>query len=303
MPDDAWTSAMRAGDFAGAWRISDTVLARRVARGERCQRAPRHLQFIWRGAPLAGRRVLVRCYHGLGDTLQFVRFAAPLARVAAETVFWVQPALLGLVARVPGVRRVLPLHDGAPDADYDVDLEIMELPHALRAGAETLAAHVPYLPNDGAHDSARREPPRVDPLRIGLAATAGRWDDRRSLPASAIDALYALPGVEWHSLDWPAPPVRANVRALGCRDIGELAQRISALDLVISVDTMIAHLAGGLGRPTWTLLPEPCDWRWMHARSDTPWYPTMRLYRQEPVGDWRPALARVAADLAAESGR
>src|SRR4051812_40557578 len=109
MATDPWTCAMRAGDFAAAWRISDAILAERVTRGEDCLQAPRHLQFIWRGQPLADRRVLVRCYHGLGDTLQFIRFAAPLARVARSTLFWVQPVLLDLVARVAGVQRVLPL--------------------------------------------------------------------------------------------------------------------------------------------------------------------------------------------------
>src|SRR5205809_1886740 len=125
----AWVAAMRRGDFERAWQISDLHLRDRLADGEPCWNWPRHLQPIWRGTPLAGRRVLVRCYHGLGDTLQFVRFAAPLSRVARHNIFWVQPALLGLVAGVAGVQEVLPLHDGDPGIDYDVDIEIMELPH------------------------------------------------------------------------------------------------------------------------------------------------------------------------------
>jgi hypothetical protein len=296
MTDDPWSRAMRAGDFEAAWRINDAVLAWRVARGERCANAPRHRQFIWRGSALAQRRVLVRCYHGLGDTLQFVRFAAPLARIARETAFWVQPPLLDLVARVPGVHQALPLHDGAPDVDYDVDIEIMELPHALRVSPATLGESVPYLPAESGAERPACEPRR---LRVGVAWTAGDWDGTRSLEPGHVARLAQVDGVELCSLQWPAPspPAPAAMTELGCRDISELARRVATLDLVIAVDTMVAHLAGGLGRPVWNLLPEPCDWRWMTERADSPWYPTMRLYRQPAPGDWSSVIARVAHDL------
>jgi hypothetical protein len=290
---------MRAGDFEAAWRVCDAVLARRVARGEECTHAPRHEQFIWRGAPLDGRRVLVRCYHGLGDTLQFIRFAAPLAAVARETIFWVQPALIDIAARVAGVQRVLELHDGVPDADYDVDIEIMELAHALRITSESLGAHVPYLPVPA--DARRSSLARSGAPRVGIAWAAGGWDSSRSLRAAQVAELLRLRGVEFHSLQFPAiaAPELAALPELGCRDISELARRIATLDLVISVDSMVAHLAGGMGRRVWTLLPHACDWRWMTDRDDTPWYPTMRLYRQPAQGDWPSVLARVATDLAA----
>ena len=142
---DAWSAAMRAGDFERAWEISDRVLRRRVASGETCWHWPRHLQFIWSGVPLTGQRVLVRCYHGLGDTIQFIRFAAALREIAREVLVWAQPALLPLVATADGVDRVLPLHDGTPDTEYDVDIEIMELPHALRTTLASLPQRVPYL--------------------------------------------------------------------------------------------------------------------------------------------------------------
>jgi hypothetical protein len=295
--DDPWTTAMRAGDFATAWRINDAVLARRVARGERCMHAPRHCQFIWRGTPLAGRRVLVRCYHGLGDTLQFVRFAAPLARVARHNVFWVQPALLGLVSGVAGVQEVLPLHDGDPGIHYDVDVEIMELPHALRVSGDSLGTCVPYLP--GAPAGPRRRA-AGEPLRVGLAWMAGDWNPRRSLGVNELNGFAPIPGVELYSLQYP--PVECPFEGLACADIGELARRIATLDLVVSVDTMVAHLAGGLGLATWTLLAHDCDWRWMAQRDDTPWYPGMRLYRQRVPGDWSEVIARVRSDLAARAG-
>src|SRR5436309_12725026 len=118
--ESEWAAAMRANDFARAWAINDRDLAQRIAENAPRHEGPRHLQHIWRGEPLESARVLVRCYHGLGDTLQFIRFAKPLRCIAREVILWVQPELLRLVANAPGVDRALPLHNGTSDADYDV---------------------------------------------------------------------------------------------------------------------------------------------------------------------------------------
>src|SRR3981081_2489796 len=122
---------MRRGDFDAAWQISDAVLVERRARGP-CWHWPRHEQWIWDGRPLAGQRVLVRCYHGLGDTIQFARFLPVLARLCRDLTVWVQPTLMPLLQRMRSPVRLLPLHDGTPESDYDVDIEIMEIAHALR---------------------------------------------------------------------------------------------------------------------------------------------------------------------------
>ncbi|MBV9531256.1 MAG: hypothetical protein JO283_09340, partial [Bradyrhizobium sp.] len=128
-----WIAAMRAGDFARAWQISDCDLAAVRRKDPPKHEGPRHRQRIWRGEPLRSRRVLVRCYHGLGDTIQFARFLSPLRQIASEVILWCQPELLSVMATVDGVDRILPLHDGTPDLDFDVDIEIMEIPHAIRA--------------------------------------------------------------------------------------------------------------------------------------------------------------------------
>jgi hypothetical protein len=326
---------MRRGDFMAAWAVSDEVLRRRIASGERCWDWPRHLQYVWRGEALRDKRVLVRCYHGLGDTIQFIRFAAPLRELARRTVFWVQPELLELAKAAPGVDRAIPLHEGAPDVAYDLDIEIMELPHALRIAPQTLGRGVPYLFAQEAkghsdefesplrhHARARRGHPRLSLgrcaektwmagtspamtpnkcCRVGLVWRAGTWNPSRSIPIEVVTHMRAAAGVDLFSLQLDADP--AEIAALDATDwrsadVYLLATRLMTLDLVITVDTMVAHLAGALGRPVWTILPADCDWRWMEGRSDSPWYPSMRLFRQRHTGRWQEVLNDLIAALA-----
>jgi hypothetical protein len=123
-----WKVSMQRGAFEAAWGISDAVLRARA--GVPCGHWPRHLQYIWDGTPLAGKRVLVRCYHGLGDTIQFIRYVPLIKEIAREVMVWAQPALLPLLRTLRGIDLLLPLHDGTPDVEYDVDVESMELPKA-----------------------------------------------------------------------------------------------------------------------------------------------------------------------------
>src|SRR5918993_3284089 len=127
---DRWTAAMLRGDFNAAWDVSDALV--HTTRLQDHKTVPRHLQNIWDGTPVAGKRVFVRCYHGLGDTIQFIRYAALLKGVAAEVIVWAQPSLIPLLQTIKGVDRLLPLHDGVPDVEYDVDVELGELPHIFR---------------------------------------------------------------------------------------------------------------------------------------------------------------------------
>lgn len=295
---DPWMAAMRRGDFEHAWQVSDRILRARIAAGVTCWHWPRHLQYVWGGEPLAGKRVLVRCYHGLGDTLQFIRFVAPLRALATHVTIWVQPALLPLVATAPGVDAVLPLHDGTPEVAHDVDIEIMELPHALRITAATLPNAVPYL----FPPKAAAAIPETGARRVGIVWKAGGWDPARSVPAALLGQLTAIADTRFYSLQ-----LGAETRELACLgltdistdDVIEAAARIRQLDCVITVDTMTAHLAGALAAPTWVLLQQDCDWRWMSGRGDSPWYPTARLFRQRRQGDWLAVIADVAAALRA----
>jgi hypothetical protein len=289
---DLWLAHMLRGDYAAAWDVSDHIL--RARGGEPTCDLPRHLQPVWRGQPLEGRRVLVRCYHGLGDTLQFIRYAPLVSEVAAELTVWAQPALLPLLATVKGIGRLLPLHDGAPDAEYDVDTEVMELAHVFRTTRETVPSEVPYL-------HVTPLPRHNHEFAVGIAWGAGEWDERRSVPYELLEPLGRVPGVSLHVLQ--RGPHRAEWRdGFGTlareRDAYEQAQFMRSLDLVISVDSMPAHLAGALGVPVWTLLHHEPDWRWMSHGERTVWYPTMQLFRQTRPGDWEPVIARVELALA-----
>jgi hypothetical protein len=293
-PGAAWMRHMRAGEWDAAWRVSDAVLASHA--GEPCWHLPRHEQWIWDGTPLDGRRVLVRCYHGLGDTIQFIRYAPLVKQVAAEVTVWAQPSLIPLLRTVDGIDRLLPLHDGDVGVDYDVDVEVMELSHVFRGTPSTLPAAVPYLHADPAPLA------RNAPLAVGIAWKAGDWDERRNVPYPLLAPLAEIPGVELHVLQRGSGLAeRAEGFGIlsGSDDPGEAARVMRALDLVISIDSMPAHLAGALGVPVWTLLHADADWRWMQGRDDSPWYPTMRLFRQDRPGDWEAVVARVADELRA----
>jgi hypothetical protein len=279
---------MRGGDFARAWGVSDEVLRTRA--GQRCDFLPRHFQWVWRGEPLEGKRVLIRCYHGLGDTIQFIRYAALLGQIAARVSVWVQPVLLDLLGTAEGIDELLPFHDRDPETDYDVDVEVMELPHIFRSTIETLPNRVPYL-----HVSPA-ELPRDANLQVGLVWECGDWAPERAVPLEIVRQLGDVEGVTFHIMQrGPALQRWPNEFGVisGSDDVVAAAQVIAALDLMITVDSMPAHLAGALAVPTWTLLQADADWRWMDNREDSPWYPTMRLFRQERAGDWGPVVGEV----------
>lgn len=285
-----WFAHMERGELESAWTVSDAVLASHA--GIPCHHLPRHLQYIWDGSPLDDARVLIRCYHGLGDTIQFIRYAPLVHAVAREVIVWAQPELIPLLESCAGIDRLEPLHDGTPDVPYDADVEIMELPHVFRSTLATLPCEIPYL-------SAPRAPRQRDGrLAVGLVTRAGGWDERRSIPADLLVPLASLPGVHIQLLhDGPTDASNLFENAHGTDTVLGTAGLMRALDLIISVDSMPAHLAGALGAPVWTLLRHEADWRWMRDRSDSPWYPTMRLFRQPHEGAWTPVIERVRMAL------
>lgn len=284
---------MRRGNFEEAWKTSDAELSTRA--GKPCWHLPRHIQSIWNGTSLQGKRVLVRCYHGLGDTIQFIRYMPLLKAVAAEVTVWVQSPLIPVLETMEGIDRLMPLHDGAPQAQFDADVEIMELPHIFRTTLADMPSAVPYFHVDPALLECNR-----NELAVGLVWKAGDWDERRNIPFQLLAPLAEIPGVRFYILQSGARQAGWNEEFgayPGEYSLYEYARIVSALHLLISVDSMPAHLAGALGIPVWNLLHAVADWRWMENRDDSPWYPTMRLFRQEHAGEWAPVIHDVATGL------
>ena len=279
----AWWAAMTSGDFPSAWRANDVVLAARSPQHRDDPAQPYHLRWVWDGTPVDGATVLVRCYHGLGDTLQFARYLPALRRRAAHVTVEIQPELIPLVALIGGADRLVPFDPAAPRPAGPCDLEIMELSHALRLAPRP----IPYLPVP--------RPASTRPPRIGLCwqAHLGGWRPERSMSAS-LAAELLIDGIAWQSLQKGADlPSMTPCPS----ELSETAHVIAGLDLVITVDTMVAHLAGAIGTPVWLLLDTQPDWRWAEPQRGSWWYPSVRKYRQERAGDWGPPLRAIATDL------
>lgn len=281
--------AMRRGEFAEVWKMCDALLRRRAGMTNR--HIPRRAQWVWNGTPLTNQRVLIYCNHGLGDTLHFIRYAPLVRGIASRVTVAAQPSLLPLLRTIEGI-EFLPLHDGSPDCDYDVDLDVMELAHLFRTTIDTIPAEVPYL------HAAPAAIERDGRLAVGVVWRSGEWTQHRHVPFGLIESLADVPGVALLSLQRDPDQFSDRVTLLrGVNDPLATAQLMRAMDLVITIDSMPAHLAGALGVPTWTLLPADADWRWLEQRDDSPWYPTMRLFRQQHAGEWQPVIERVREAL------
>jgi Flp pilus assembly protein TadD len=269
----------------------------------------------WAGADLAGQRLLVISDAGHGDLIQMARYARVLkARGAARLILVCQPALRRLLAQGSGFDVVLDFDMPLPRADWDLWAPAMSLPFLCETRLDSIPGGLPYLHADPARTAhwrrllQRGEAPGT--LRVGLVWRGNprhENDAERSLPGLHLLApLAGLPGARFLSLQCgagadeagaPPPGLKLETLPEPLGDFAETAAIVANLDLVIGVDTSAVHLAAALGTPAWVLLPEhKTDWRWLDARSDTPWYPrVMRLFRQTRPGDWGPAVAEIAA--------
>lgn len=302
----AWNRAIVSllhGDFADGWRQFE---ARKLLQSSLIDHASYDAP-EWDGQPLGGRTILVHTEQGIGDAIQFIRLAAHLKERGAGTVIVECPfPIAPLIAGVAGVDQVIAR--GTPLPPYDVHVFLMSLPHLLGLTIDTIPAAVPYIATEPRPIAALIDAP-PEAFKIGIVwqgNPAHHRDRLRSVDLERFVALADLPGTAWYSLqkdDGQADGLFARTRGrmtdLGSQlaDLRDTAAILERLDLVISVDTSVAHLAGALGRPTWTLLPHVPDFRWMLDRNDSPWYPTMRLFRQPRPGDWDTLFAEVARAL------
>ncbi len=280
-------------DYEHRWASSDFP-GRRIAGAE------------WQGEDLDGKTILVHAEQGIGDTIQFARFIPALAARGARVVAYVQPDLASLVATVAGVAEVVPAGTEPPPYDYYV--AVMSLPYHLGTVPATIPAAVPYLaaPADAARSLASLLPPDSDDIRVGLvwAGRAIHSNDRhRSCRLQDLLPVLEAPGVSFFSLQKdPRPEDDAHLSRVTdlapyLTDFGVTAAVMDRLDLVVSVDSAPAHLAGALGRPVWLILPYRAEWRWALAAETSPWYPTMRIVWQSAPGDWAALAERLQKSL------
>jgi tetratricopeptide (TPR) repeat protein len=277
----------------------------------------------WDGTPLAGRTLLIYTEQGLGDTLQFIRYAPLVKASGGRVLVECPPALVPLVSTCPGIDRVLP--QGAPLPPFDVQVPLLSLPGLMGTTLETIPAKVPYLFPDAALRRQWGQYLQAYPgFRVGLAWQGNpkyRGDQQRSIPLRSFAPLGQLPGLRLFSLQkgygieqlahWPGPTPILHLGEQLDTTAGafmDTAALMVHLDLVITSDTAVAHLAGALGVPVWVALPYACDWRWLRQRTDSPWYPSMRLFRQSEPGNWEEVFAQIASQLrsqihAKEDGR
>jgi Flp pilus assembly protein TadD len=268
----------------------------------------------WQGEDLAGRTILLHGEQGLGDTLQFLRYVPLVAARGGRVILLVQPALTRLLAGMGDVADVVGFGDALPD--YDVHCPLMRLPRRFATRLDTIPPMaVPLNAPDADRVFWRERLGRDGPKRIGLVWAgnpAHANDYNRSAPLAALAPLLAQDGVCWVSLQQELRPGDAAILAAHpgimragetLADLAATAGLIAGLDLVISVDTAVAHLAGVMGKPVWLLVPFAPEWRWLGGRDDSPWYPTARLFRQKQPGDWVGVAAEVAAAIGGEGRR
>ncbi len=292
-------------DFERGWEEFEWRWKTKVSR-------PRELgRPLWDGGPLEGRTILLYAEQGLGDTIQFARYATSMKESGAKVVIECQRPLVALLEGAFGRGSVVAAGDPLPD--FDVQAPLMSLPRIFRTRLETIPAEVPYLAVAAEYKEKWKRRLRTGPsLRVGLAWAGNQehaGDRQRSMTLDEFAPLAGLAGVEFYSLQYGRAACQAASPPEGLRlvdisgiagEFRDAAAAVDNLDLVITVDTAMAHLAGALGRPVWTLLGYVPDWRWMLDREDSPWYPTMRLFRQRWPGGWREVMERVREALRGE---
>jgi FkbM family methyltransferase len=312
-PDNADAHTNRAllwlvqGDFARGWP-EYAWRWRRPSMPARSFLWPR-----WDGTPLAGKLIYLYGEQGLGDTVQFLRYATVVQRRGGRVVVECQPALARLAATCPGVERVVAA--GTPPPVVVVQAALLDLPALLGTTAESVPAEVPYLtPDPDLVEHWRRRLADEGGIKIGIAWQGSRTyraDRWRSIPLAEFAPLAAVPGVRLFSLQKGAGTEQLAGVGFPVTDLGpgldeaagpfqDTAAILKNLDLVITCDSVLGHLAGALGVRVWVALPAVPDWRWMLDRDDSPWYPTVRLFRQTTLGDWGPVFRRMAAELAGQ---
>lgn len=291
------------GDFTNGWRKHESRWYAELGQTHRAQ----FEQPSWLGEPdVAGRVILLHAEQGLGDTFQFVRYAPMVAALGARVLLLVPAAIAPALVGMPGIERVIAYGEELPP--FDTHCSLMSLPRAFRTEIETIPAAVPYVPAPADRLEAWRARigPRDGRRRIAIAWSGSQALWNRSVKLTTLAPLLARPDCVFHVAQTDISEAdRATIADLpslvdlsgALRDFADTAAMLAQMDLVISVDTVLVHLAGALARPVWTMLPFGADYRWMTDGVTSPWYPTMRLFRQNAFDDWPGVLSAVGQAL------
>lgn len=259
---------------------------------------------LWDGSNLDGRTILLHAEQGFGDTIQFVRYAPMVAQRGGTVIIECHPQLVRILQSVTGVQRVIPFGSATPDVSCQAPL--LSLPRIFGTTLQSIPSQRSYLSVTAEQrgEWAASVPPRQpETIKIGLVwAGKGYPDPLRSCRLEEFAVMSATRGISWYSLQLGPGSEQASTLPKDMKlfdltdrlhDFADTAALIEQLDLVISIDTAVAHLAAALGKPVYLILPFAPDWRWLLNRNDSPWYPTMRIFRQNEPGDWRGVMSRV----------
>ena len=291
---------LRNGDFERGW-------AEYEWRWKAKPRAARQFrQPVWDGSELAGRTILLHAEQGLGDAIQFIRYAGMVRARGGRVVVECPERLTPLLETVEGVAAVV--RRGARLPRFDVHAPLLSLPGIFGTRIDKIPADVPYLRLESWARGPVQKQMSAQPKRVGLVWSGSKenpYNRIRSIPVARLAVLAGVPNAAFYGLQRDLDATEAKTAAeleienleQESGSLADTAAAIAGLDLVIAVDTMVAHLAGALGRPVWLLLPFAADWRWLRDRTDSPWYPTMRLFRQPQPGGWQAVLKNVREAL------
>ena len=290
------------GEFSKGWANYEyRWQTRRLRRTQRDFTEP-----LWRGEALHGERILLHAEQGLGDTIQFARYVSMVAARGGEVVLEAQPELCRLLAGIEGATEVIARGDPLPEFEWQCPL--LSLPLAFRTELAGIPAWVPYVTADAVEVAKWSRRLAKEKLRVGLVWAGNPKhlrDTQRSIkleqlePLGRVDAAFYSLQKGLAAVGPPCALAGMEMSNLGpeLKDFADTAAVLAALDLVVTVDTAVAHLAGALGKPVWILLAHSPDWRWLLGREDSPWYPSARLFRQPSLGDWDSVITRMAVEL------
>jgi tetratricopeptide (TPR) repeat protein len=254
----------------------------------------------WTGEDFGGKRLLLFCEQGFGDSIQMLRYVPTLEQMGATVIVQLPQELMRLARSLPGSATFIAFGDALPE--FDLQCPLLSVPLAMKTTVDSIPASVPYLRADPT--AAREWRQRVDAVARGRRKIGIAWAGRRehrSIPPGMLATLLDSAGASFVSLQKRQDSARMDKIfdwTTDLQDFADTAALIDALDGVISVDTAVAHLAGAMGKPTWLLLPFAADWRWLRDREDSPWYPTIRLFRQDKSRSWAPVIEQLCKQVA-----